>query len=149
MWVYKKSLQYPVNVTKKDLEMAKLLSEQTGGQNGELGAALRYLSQSYTMPDSKGKALLIDIATEELGHIEMINAMIYQLLEGATAEEMKKAGLASHFAQHGLGIYPSDSNGVPFSVTGFVVTGDPIADLYEDMAADAAIIYGLQIHRKV
>lgn len=113
MWKYVKSLEYPVNIKKKDLRMAKYLVTQYGGANGELAAAFRYLNQRYTMPDDKGKALLTDIGTEELAHVEMISAMIYQLLNGATLKELKEAGLESHYAEHGYGLYPTDSNGVP------------------------------------
>ena len=92
MWKYVKTLQYPVNIKKKDLRMAKYLVTQYGGANGELAAAWRYLNQRYTMPDDKGKAILTDIGTEELAHVEIISAMIYQLTKGATLEELKKAG---------------------------------------------------------
>ena len=119
MWKYVKSLEYPVNIKKKDLRMAKYLVTQYGGANGELAAAFRYLNQRYTMPDDKGKALLTDIGTEELAHVEMISAMIYQLLNGATLKELKEAGLESHYAEHGYGLYPTDSNGVPFTVSYF------------------------------
>lgn len=105
MWKYVKSLEYPVNIKKKDLRMAKYLVTQYGGANGELAAAFRYLNQRYTMPDDKGKALLTDIGTEELAHVEMISAMIYQLLNGATLKELKEAGLESHYAEHGYGLY--------------------------------------------
>ena len=114
MWKYVKSLEYPVNIKKKDLKMAKYLVTQYGGANGELGAALRYLNQRYTMPDEKGKALLTDIGTEEL----------------------ENAWLASHYTEHGNALYPTDSNGVPFTVAYFATTGDPLADLSEDMAAE-------------
>lgn len=136
MWAYQKRLQYPINIKKKDLRMAKYLVTQYGGANGELGAALRYLNQRYTMPDDKGKALLTDIGTEELAHIEMISTMIYQLMKDATLEEIEKAGLASHYAEHSKGLFPTDANGVPFTVTYFATTGDPLADLSEDMAAE-------------
>lgn len=136
MWKYVKSLEYPVNIKKKDLKMAKYLVTQYGGANGELGAALRYLNQRYTMPDEKGKALLTDIGTEELAHVEIISAMVYQLLKGATKEELENAGLASHYTEHGSALYPTDSNGVPFTVAYFATTGDPLADLSEDMAAE-------------
>ena len=136
MWKYVKRLEYPINIKKKDLKMAKLLVTQYGGANGELAAALRYLNQRYTMPDNRGKALLTDIGTEELAHVEMISTMIYQLLKDATLEELKEAGLDSHYAEHGKGLYPTDSNGVPFTVTYFATTGDPLADLSEDMAAE-------------
>ncbi|OKZ83785.1 MAG: rubrerythrin family protein [Clostridium sp. CAG_433_25_7] len=119
MWAYEKRLQYPVSIKKKNLAFAKQLVTQYGGFGGELGAALRYLNQRYTMPDNRGKALLTDIGTEELAHIEIICAMLYQLMKGATPEEMKV-----------------DASGVPFTVTYFATTGDALADLSEDMAAE-------------
>ena len=136
MFSYQKKLQYPINIKKKDLRMAKFLVTQYGGSNGELAAALRYLNQRYTMPDDRGKALLTDIGTEELAHIEMISTMIYQLMKDATLEEIKAAGLESHYAEHGKGLYPTDANGVPFTVAYFATTGDVLADLSEDMAAE-------------
>ena len=136
MFKYTKHLNYPVNIKKKDLRMAKYLLTQFGGANGELAAAMRYFSQKFTMPDDKGKALLNDIATEELGHCEMINAMVTQLTKDATLDELEKNGLASYFADHGKGIYPVDASGVPFTATYFAVTSDPLADLSEDMAAE-------------
>ena len=136
MFKYVKRLQYPIDIKKKDLRMAKYLVTQYGGSNGELGAALRYLNQRLTMPDEKGKALLNDIGTEELGHVEMLETMIYQLMKDATLEEIKEAGLDSHYAEHAKALYPTDANGVPFSVTYFATTGDPLADLTEDMAAE-------------
>ena len=136
MWKYVKTLQYPINIKKKDLRMAKYLVTQYGGANGELAAAWRYLNQRYTMPDDKGKALLTDIGTEELAHVEMISTMVYQLMKGASVEELEKAGLGSHYAEHGYGLYPTDANGIPFTVAYFATTGDPLADLSEDMAAE-------------
>ena len=136
MFNYKKKLQYPINIKKKDLRMAKYLVTQYGGSNGELAAALRYLNQRYTMPDNRGKALLTDIGTEELSHIEMISTMIYQLMKGATLEELKEAGLDTHYAEHNKALYPTDANGFPFTVTYFATTGDPLADISEDMAAE-------------
>ena len=136
MWKYEKMLQYPINIKKKDLRMAKYLITQYGGANGELGAAWRYLSQRYTMPDERGKALLTDIGTEELSHVEMISTMVYQLMKGATLKELREAGLDSMYAEHGYGIYPTDANGIPFTAAYFASTGDPLADLSEDMAAE-------------
>ena len=136
MWAYQKRLQYPINIKKKDLRMAKLLVTQYGGSNGELSAALRYLNQRYTMPDNRGKALLTDIGTEELAHIEMISTMIYQLMKDATIEEIIEAGLDPHYAEHNRALFPTDANGVPFTVAYFATTGDPLADLSEDMAAE-------------
>ena len=136
MFKYEKTLQYPVNIKKKDLKMAKYLVTQYGGSNGELGAALRYLNQRLTMPDNKGKALLNDIGTEELGHVEMLETMIYQLMKDATLEELKEAGLDTHYAEHAKALFPTDANGVPFTTSYFATTGDPLADLSEDMAAE-------------
>ena len=136
MFSYEKKLQYPVNIKKKDLRMAKYLVTQYGGPNGELGAALRYLNQRMTMPDNKGKALLTDIGTEELGHVEMLETMIYQLMKDATLEELKQAGLDAHYAEHAKALFPTDATGNPFSVAYFATTGDPLADLSEDMAAE-------------
>ena len=136
MFMYKKHLAYPINIKKKDLRMAKYIVTQYGGPYGELGAALRYLNQRYTMPDGKGKALLTDIATEELGHVEMICAMVNQLTKGASEKELKEAGLDLNYVQHGLEITPSDVFGVPFSTSGMGFTGDVLADLSEDMAAE-------------
>lgn len=136
MFNYTKRLQYPIDIKKKDLRMAKYLVTQYGGPNGELGAALRYLNQRYTMPDSKGRALLNDIGTEELAHVEMICTMVYQMMKGATKEELIDAGLEEHYTEHGLALFPSDSNGNPWTATYISTTGDPVADLEEDLAAD-------------
>ena len=116
--------------------MAKVIVTQYGGSNGELAAALRYLNQRYTMPDNRGKALLTDIGTEELAHVEMIQTMLSQLMQGATIEEIKEYGLESHYAEHGNALFPTDSNGVPFTAAYFATTGDAIADLEEDLAAE-------------
>ncbi len=136
MWLYSKKLQYPIHIKNKDLRMAKFIITQFGGANGELGASLRYLTQRYTMPDDKGKALLSDIGTEELAHMEMISTMVYQLTKGASLDEIKQAGLEGNYTEHGMSLYPVDSNGVPFTVQYFAVTGDPVADIAEDMAAE-------------
>ncbi len=136
MFKYAKNLPYPLNIKKKDLNMAKYIITQLGGYAGELGASLRYFSQKFSMPDDKGRALLNDISTEELGHAEMISSMVHMLTKDATIDELKAAGLESMYAEHGVGIYPTDSNGVPFSALTFASTGDVIADLSEDMAAE-------------
>ncbi len=136
MFKYEKMLEYPVNVKKKDLKMAKLLTTQFGGPDGELGASLRYLSQRFVMPDDRGKALLTDIGTEELGHIEMINTMVRQLIKDATIDELKAAGLDSYYTQHNKGVFPMDANGVPFTSAYIASTGNYIVDLQEDLAAE-------------
>ncbi|MBE6140201.1 MAG: manganese catalase family protein [Firmicutes bacterium] len=136
MFKYVKHLPYPVNIKKKDLKMAKVIITQVGGFAGELGASLRYFSQKFTMPDDHGRALLNDIATEELGHLEMVSTMVHQLMKNATIEEIKEAGLESYYADHGKGIYPVDASGVPFDAKIFAVTSDPLTDISEDMAAE-------------
>lgn len=136
MFKYEKALEYPINVKKKDLKMAKTLVAQFGGPDGELAAALRYLSQRFAMPDDRGKALLSDIGTEELGHVEMICTMIRQLIKDASINEIKEAGLESWYTQHNKGVYPSDANGVPFTAAYIASTGNPIVDLHENLAAE-------------
>ena len=136
MFKYVKHLNYPINIKKKDLKMAKNIITQFGGANGELGAALRYFSQKFSMPDDRGKALLNDIATEELGHMEMIATMVNQLMKNATIDEIKAAGLESVYADHGKGIYPVNASGVPFTVSYFASQSDVYANLSEDMAAE-------------
>ena len=136
MFKYDKKLPYPIDIKKKDIRMAKYLITQYGGANGELGAALRYFSQKFTMPTDEGRALLNDIATEEVGHVEKICVMVHQLLKGATKEELEANGLTASYVENGYGIYPVNSNGVPFDVSYFASVGDPVADLAEDMAAE-------------
>ena len=123
MWKYVKTLQYPVNIRNRNLKMAKTIISQYGGPQGELSAALRYLNQRYTMPDEKGKALLTDIGTEELAHVEMLQTMVSQLMQNATIDEMKAAGLDSHYAEHKNGLFPTDSNGIPFTASYIATTG--------------------------
>lgn len=136
MFKYEKMLEYPINVKKKDLKMAKLLVAQFGGPDGELSASLRYLTQRFSMPDDKGKALLSDIATEELGHVEMVCTMINQLIKNATIDELKRAGLDAWYTEHNKGLYPMDANGVPYTAAYIQSTGNPIVDLQEDLAAE-------------
>ena len=136
MWKYIKKLEYPVNIQNKNLEMAKMLLAQYGGPDSELGAATRYLNQRYTMPDERGMALLTDIGTEELAHIEMIGTMIYQCMKGATIEELKKAGLCGQYIQHDHAVFPTDTSGVPFTTAYIETTGDWRSDLESDMAAE-------------
>jgi len=137
MWKYEKLLQFPVNIRKKDLKMAKYMLTQFGGPNGELGACLRYLTQSYSMPTDNAKALLRDIGTEEIGHVEIICTIINQLIQDTPVSELEAAGLGSNFAIHGYSIFPSDSNGVPFSTAYISSQGDYLANLTENLAAEA------------
>ena len=136
MFKYAKMLPYRVNIKKPDLNMAKVIISQYGGPQGELGAALRYLNQRFTMPDDYGKALLTDIGTEELGHVEMICTMLYQLTKGATLEELKAAGMEAYYTEHGLDLFPANADGIPFTTAYISSVGDVIANITEDMAAE-------------
>ncbi|WP_075617352.1 manganese catalase family protein [Paenisporosarcina indica] len=135
MWIYDKKLQYPVVVRDTNPRLAKYLMEQYGGADGELAAALRYQNQRYTIPD-KIIGLLTDISTEEFAHLEMIATMIYKLTKDATPEQMKEAGLGEHFVSHGHALFYNNAAGVPFTAAYIQAKGDPIADLYEDIAAE-------------
>ena len=140
MWIYEKKLQYPVKIKEPNAALAKIIITQYGGPHGELGASLRYLSQRYTMPYPEVKAILTDIGTEELAHLEMVSAIVYQLTKGLTEEEIKKAGFDTYFVDHTTGIYPVAASGTPFSAQTFSVAGDPVTDLHEDLAADGATV---------
>ncbi len=143
MWCYEKRLMYPINIKNKNPKLAHRIITQFGGYAGELAAALRYLTMRYTMPTDEGKALLTEIGTEELAHVEMINTIVLQLTEGATVEELKSLGVEGNYVEHGKNMFPVDVNGVPFSAMLFAVTGDPIVDLAENLAAEekARIVY--------
>lgn len=136
MWTYNRHLEYPVNIKQKDPKLAKVIISQYGGPDGELSASLRYLSQKFGMPDAKSKALLNDIGTEELAHLEIVGTIIHQLTDGATPEEIKKAGLSDYFTDHGWGVYPQAAAGFPWNAAAIQVKSDPVADLAEDMAAE-------------
>lgn len=136
MWIYQKKTQFPVNITTPDLGVARALMAQYGGPDSELGAAARYLTQRFSMPDDRLRATLNDIGTEELSHWEMIGAMIVQSMDGASLSELEEAGLLGYYTMHGRAVYPADPNGVPFTASYIQSTGDPIADIAEDMAAE-------------
>jgi spore coat protein JC len=136
MWIYEKKLEYPVRVEKCDIRMAKYLFAQFGGPDGELSAAVRYLSQRYSMPLDQTKGLLTDIGTEELAHWEIIATMIYKLIKDVPAKKLREAGLGDHYTQHDNALYPHDAAGVPWTAAYIQATGDPVADLHEDMAAE-------------
>ena len=136
MWAYEKKLQYPVCVKSKDLKMAQLLLTQYGGPSGELSASLQYMTQRYTMPTSQTKALLTDIATEEMGHIEMIATMVHQIFSNATFAEIKAAGLDKYYVLHGKGLFYSDPNGYNWTADYISCKGDAVVDLTRDMAAE-------------
>lgn len=136
MWIYEKKLQIPVRVEKCNLEIAKYLITQYGGPDGELSAALRYLNQRYSMPNERAKALLTDIGTEEMAHLEVIATLVYKLVKDATPDEMKAAGLGAHFADHERALFYTDASGNPWTASYIQAKGDPIADLAEDIAAE-------------
>lgn len=136
MWTYDKILEYPINIKETNTELAKNIISQYGGPDGELAASLRYLSQKFGMPDQKAKAILNDIGTEELAHLEMVGTIVHQLTRNATIEEVEKGGLAPYYTDHGLGVYPQAAAGVPFTAAYLAVKGDAIADLQEDLAAE-------------
>ena len=136
MFVYEKKLQYPVRIKNCNPKLAALIISQYGGPDGELGASLRYLSQRYAMPYPELKGILTDIGTEELGHLEMIGAIVHQLTRKLSDEQIKSAGFDAYFVDHTAGVYPTAASGFPFSAAALAVKGDVIADLTEDLAAE-------------
>ena len=136
MWCYEKRLQFPVNIKRTCAKTAKLIISQYGGPDGELSASLRYLSQRYTMPLKTVGGLLTDIGTEELGHMEMICAMVYQLTKDLSVEEVEKEGFAPYYIDHTTGIWPQAAAGLPFSAVEFQSKGDAVTDLMENLAAE-------------
>ena len=136
MFMYQKKLQYPVRIKNPNPMLAKVIISQYGGPDGELGASLRYLTQRYSMPYPELKGLLTDIGTEELGHLEMIGAIVHQLTRNMTIEQVKAGGFADYFVDHTAGVYPVAASGAPFNVVCLAVKGDVIADLTEDMGAE-------------
>ena len=136
MWQYKKQLQYPVNIKNPNPKYAKIIISQYGGPDGELGASMRYLTQRYSMPYDEVKAMLTDIGTEELAHLEMICAMVHQLTRNLTPEEIKKSGFDTYFVDHTAGVYPIAASGVPWTANYIQAKGDILADLHEDLAAE-------------
>ena len=136
MFQYEKKLQYPVNIKNPNPKYAQIIISQYGGPDGELGASLRYLSQRFAMPYAELKGLLTDIGTEELGHLEMIGAIVYQLTRNLSMEEIKKSGYDTYFVDHTTGVYPLAASGMPFTATYLQSKGDVITDLHENLAAE-------------
>lgn len=136
MFVYNKKLQYPVKIARPNPRLASIIISQYGGPDGELGASLRYLSQRYSMPFDELKGLLTDIGTEELGHLEMIGAIVHQLTRNMKDEQYRDPAFAPYFVDHTAGVYPTAASGFPWSASSMQVKGDPIADLTEDLAAE-------------
>lgn len=136
MWIYEKRLQYPVNIKRPNPKLAKIIISQYGGPHGEIGASLRYLSQRYSMPYPELAAILTDIGTEELAHLEMVGSIVYQLTRNLSVKELQQQGFDTYFVDHTTGVYPVAASGAPFSAETFSVSGDAIADLNEDLAAE-------------
>ncbi len=136
MFNYVKRLQYPINIKHPDPKAAAIIISQYGGPDGELGASLRYLSQRYSMPYAELKGLLTDIGVEELGHLEMIGTIVHQLTKNLTESQIENSGFAPYFVDHTTGVYPTAASGSPWSAASIQVTGDPIADINENLAAE-------------
>lgn len=136
MWSYEKKLQYPIKIKNPNPALAKIIITQFGGPDGELGASMRYLSQRYSMPYGEVVGILNDVGTEELGHLEMVSAIVHQLTRNMTIEQIKESGFEPYFVDHTAGIYPVAASGVPFSAMAFQSKGDAITDIMEDLAAE-------------
>jgi len=136
MFVYEKKLQYPVRIKTPNPRMAAAIISQYGGPDGELGASLRYLSQRFSMPYKEVKGLLTDVGVEELGHLEIVGAMIYQLTRNLTPQQIKDGGFDAYFTDHTTGVYPQAAAGFPYTAASMAVKGDPVTDLHEDLAAE-------------
>lgn len=136
MWVYEKRLQFPVNIKEPNAKMAQFIMSQYGGPDGEMGASMRYLSQRYAMPYDVAKASLTDIGTEELAHLEIVAAIVHQLTRNLTPQEIEDSGFGPYYIDHTTGIWPQAAGGIPFNACEFQSKGDPITDLFEDLAAE-------------
>ena len=136
MWNYEKRLEYPVNITQTNPQMAQVIISQFGGPDGELAASMRYLSQRYTMPYNEVAGVLTDIGTEELAHMEIVSAIVHQLTRNLSPEEIKASGFDKYYVDHTLALWPQAAGGIPFNACEFQSKGDPITDLFEDLAAE-------------
>ena len=140
MWIYEKKLQHPVKIANPNPRLAGVIITALGGPDGELGAAMRYLNQRYTMPDGRVIGILTDVGSEELGHMEMVSAIVYQLTRNLTRDEIVAGGFDKYYVDNGAAIYPTSASGVPFNVMAIASKEDSLASITEDLAADAAII---------
>ena len=136
MWSYEKRLQFPVNIKEPNAKLAQVIISQYGGPDGEMGASMRYLSQRFSMPNRKIMGVLNDIGTEELSHLEMVSTIIHQLTRNLSMEEIEKSGLGPYYIDHGVGVWPQAAGGIPFNACEFQSKGDPVTDLFEDLAAE-------------
>lgn len=139
MWNYERRLEFPVNIKTPNAMLAQAIISQYGGPDGEMGASMRYLSQRYACPYREVSAVLTDIGTEELAHLEMVAAIVHQLTKNLSMEEIEDSGFANYYVDHTIGIWPQAAGGVPFNACEFQSKGDIITDLMEDMAADGTI----------
>ena len=136
MFIYEKRLQFPIKIQTPNPKLASIIISQYGGPDGELGASLRYLSQRFSMPNARLKALLTDIGTEELGHLEMVGTLVHQLTRNLSDSQIQDSAFAPYFVDHGTSVYPTAASGFPWSAASMAVKGDPITDLTEDLAAE-------------
>lgn len=141
MWIYEKKLQYPVKINNPDPRLATVIISQVGGPDGELAAGMRYLNQRYSMPYKEVIGILTDVGTEELAHLEMVAAIIYQLTRNLSEDQIAASPFANYFVDHTTGIYTQSAAGVPFDAKYFAVKGDTITDLNEDLAAESALLH--------
>lgn len=136
MFQYEKRLQYPVRIKNPNPKYASIIVSQLGGPDGEIGASLRYLTQRIAMPYDEVVGILTDVGVEELGHFEMVSAILYQLTRNLNYDEIKKSGFDTYFVDHTTGIYPVAASGYPYTAAQFQSKGDILADLNEDLAAE-------------
>ena len=136
MWNYEKRLQYPVNIKTPNAKLAQFISSQYGGPDGEIGASMRYLSQRFTAPNRMVAAVLNDVGTEELAHLEIVSTIVHQLTRNLSPEEIERSGFATYYVDHTLALWPQAASGMPWTATVFQSKGDPITDLHENLAAE-------------
>lgn len=136
MWNYEKRLQYPVNIKMSNPKLAQYIMSQYGGPDGEISASMRYLSQRFAAPNRITAGVLTDVGTEELAHMEIISAIIFQLTQDLSMEEIEKSGFGPYYIDHTIGVWPQAAAGIPFNACELQSKGDPIADLYESLAAE-------------
>ena len=136
MWIYEKKLEYPVKIAHSNPRLAGVIISALGGPDGELGASMRYLNQRYTMPDGRVIGILTDVGSEELGHMEIVGALVHQLTRNLTPDEIVAGGFDKYYVDHGVGIYPTSAGGFPFSTASIASKGDALASIHEDLAAE-------------
>ena len=136
MWNYEKRLQFPIHIKNPNPALAAMIISQYGGPDGESSASMRYLSQRYSMPYREVSGLLTDIATEELSHLEMVSVMVHQLTRNLSVDQIKGTPFEAYYVDHTTGIWPQAAGGVPFNSCEFQSKGDPLTDLFEDLAAE-------------